>query len=449
MRPRNRAALGAWGAAVLAACAASEVFLAAPWPDRELALWLLLDEESRPLGALRRFEPGSAPHRIALEPGQRARARVYTFDADLQGPDGSPAAGCGVVLGGEGARLPEPRSRWLSDWLGATDRDAPRLHPHEGEPRLDLRWVGCAQVDRGCEGYRTEVVSLPPGLKLERLVALDDQRALLSGASGEGEGSMVPLLFVEGGATRLLPFEPGLRGYAAELIQDHRGSVFGLLRSRDVIFRLDAEGRLLAPSWGDLRDVKELAGGRDGTLLARSTHGAFEISATTTTARPRYDLPEGLRELRIWDRNRMVARDRTTVWVYDGHLWQPDHYIDILEGVSALAVDPEVMVFVGEFELVRVRQPDRSWVRYARPYDVGARLRTVAGLGRGRFLVAGERGALAVWSGSRWCDLRRDEVRTHLHASDVAAGDQAVWVLGRGDDGLPPALIRVEVPPVD
>jgi hypothetical protein len=120
-----------------------------------------------------------------------------------------------------------------------------------------------------------------------------------------------------------------------------------------------------------------------------------------------------------------------------------------LENVSALAADGEVAVLAGELELVRVRdESNGNWERkLQRPWDSGLRIRAAEAIGGGRFLVAGESGAVAAWTGIEWCplgflssaslvDIAVDPTRRYAYVvanNDVGAGGQTV-------------LIRVDIP---
>src|SRR5262249_39753622 len=141
-------------------------------------------------------------------------------------------------------------------------------------------------------------------------------------------------------------------------------------------------------------ELRLMAAGLDGTTIALDKDGnAFAITSTGGVV-PRRDFPPGIHALAVVTSTLMYAYDKITIFRYDGQ-WRGDRVLPPGDSVNAIAADEKIALYVGNTEVVRVRDPSGQWMPYPTPMGITLSLNHAAGLGDGRFVVVGGGGLVA------------------------------------------------------
>lgn len=417
-----------------------------PWSKDQLVVLTVLDA----FGESREIKPSvyldDEPIELQLPADGGSRLLIRTYDRALTGPDGSPARDCDIVVSTEHA-LPDPQQTWLSPVLDS-DTETVSFSGDDAEyaNNVPLGFGACIELD--CSGYRAELVAAPPNIRTHRVVVVDKSLAYFAGrAPAEQMNDATIIGRIEGSQITILPAITGLRGKPDDMVWHPDGYLWML--SGETLRKFDRNFQLL-PSARINRITSVLVGSDGTTFLIDKDGGIFSPSETSTsTWDRRSDFPAIADRMAVAGRDRIFLHGERGLWRFDGMTWSREYDVPFLENISAITADAELAVVVGEIENVRMRDElNRNWLlRLSRPFDNGLRLRAVKSVGGGRFIVTGDSGAVAVWTGSYWCSLG---YTTPITLTDIAVSpDQRFAYLAADDDTGPDGetiLVRVEIP---
>jgi hypothetical protein len=413
------------------------------WPADQPAVLAVVDADGAPLGPPRWLAANEAVERFELE-AREARLVVLTFPPDLRAPDGREPTACGLAFGGAGERLPSPSLGFESSLIQLEPGARVALERTATPAALDLHWAGCARVEQACGGFSIEALPLPAGQRPRKIVAVEDDRALL--ILQESISGQLTVAWVERGEVRPLPPSPLLVGSVALLEWDRR-SFYLLLEGRArPLFRLDAAGQVVGPIDGPWGDPWRIGAGRDGTLVVSDLEGRSFIARDEGAAEP-VEMPFAEKGLAVVSRDRILVETSRELAVWDGRSWVAEHTKDALDGIAEVAADAASMVAVGELEKVFLREPrTRRWRVIPPPFGRGMRLRAVTGLGDGRVLVAGRGGLIGLWD-EGWCVIETPAPRILLQQVAASPSGRTAYAIGVGEeDGPGEALLRLSRP---
>lgn len=418
-----------------------------PWSKDQLVVVTLLDA----FGESRELEPrvylGDEPIEIRLPTDGGSRLLVRAYDRALTGPDGTPARDCQIMVSPDHS-LPAAQQTWLSPVLDS-ETEAVTFAGDDAEyaKNVPLGFGACTALD--CSGYTVELVAAPPNIRTNRVVVVDERLAYFAGrAPAEAMNDATIVGRIEGSEITILPEIMGLRGKPDDMVWHPDGYLWML--SGETLRKFDRNFQPL-PSARIGRITSVLVGSDGTTLLLDKEGGVYSPSETSTSAWDRReDFPAVPDRLAVADRNRIFLHGERGLWRFDGNVWAREYDVPFLENISAITADEDVAVVVGEIENVRMRDEQaRNWLlRLPRPFDNGLRLRVVRPAGGRRFIVAGDSGAVAVWTGGYWCSLGYS---TPITLTDVAVDPAHRFAYVAADDDTGPngetILVRVEMPP--
>lgn len=446
-----------WGTAVgiaaLAAACSDEVTLTVepPWSKDQLVVLVVLDSTGAPIDSSPMVFGGDEAIELDLRPNTTSRVFARTFSANLRGPNGEPASRCGIAFSSSNP-LPNPEGSFISPPIDS-DSTAIELIPEDGtfSASIPLGFSGCAQIN-DCAGYSATLLAAPPMIESRHVALVDRSLIYFSGKQAEAPDNdpLVIGRIRENDAVDFIQVGPELTSKTDDLTWDPRGWMWLIRAAGGGVFRYDRDFRPLSRP-NNVR-VTSVHVGRDGTTYLRNKEGELlipTITATATFLSKDLTVPAAIKKVEVVRRERIFAHVDRSIHYFDGQTWVVEHQVSLLENLSGMGADDEVAVFVGEIELVRLRDENTGeWNLLPRPFDSGLRLHSVVGAGGGRFLAVGELGSVAVWTGSYWCPFglgsgaALDDVS--IDASNTVAYAVADQELGIDDATV---LVRIELPP--
>lgn len=308
----------------------------------------------------------------------------------------------------------------------------------------------------GCSAIRWEEVLLPTGTQVRDAVALDDDTILAIDNAAIGDPSgRTPFTRIDGFTITNFTIPNGPRGIPLAMVHDYAGYAYVVTSYLDplggpTLFRVDREGGLHPAPGLRLAEPGGLFSADDGTLLAKQGHDLYQFmrGETSTTALPSF--PGELVKVGYAGRNRTVAWNRDSLWLLSG-VWRMEHTFNFgAQEVFVLGGDSNAIVSGGVYESVLLRNEDRaSWSSLPAPFGQGHQIRSIEGVGGGRFAVGGDMNALAIWMGTDWCVVRVDNVGTAFLDLSVSPSKRTLIAVGVTDPNTPGgrhALIRVRLP---
>ncbi len=421
-----------------------------PWSKDQLVVLVTLDNLGAPLEASPRVFGGDETIELELRPDITSRVFVRTYPADLMGPNGEPASRCGIELHADNA-LPAPAGSFITPPIDGETENI-RFMPEDGSfsASLPLGFSACDRVN-DCEGYSATLLSAPPDIETRHVALVDPTLTYFSGKySNTPDSDPMVIGTIKNGAIDFLPVGPELYSKTDDLTWDPRGWLWVIRASGGPVFRFDRDFAPL-PRPTNMR-IAQIEVGLDGTTYFRNKANELltpTITATAVVLTKDTAAPEGVKKIEVVRRDRLFAHIDRGIWLYDGSTWAREHEVSLLENLSDLGGDEEVMAFVGEIEIVRLRnEMTGTWEKLPRPFDSGLRLHAVVGAGGGRFLAVGDLGSVAVWTGSYWCPfglgsgVALDDVS--IDASKTVAYAVADQEVGADDATV---IVRIELPP--
>lgn len=441
-------ALGAVSATLSACTDRVTVYIAPPWSKDQLVVLVTLDA----YGAIVDSEPhvysGADTIELDLPPDRPSRLLARLYPGTLTGPDGTPARDCGIKVQSTNT-LQDPSSAWITPVIDGSSEDV--SFSIDVDQHASSVPLGFSQCERtlNCDGYSMTLLSLEPHIQTHRAAIVDSSLAYFA-ARHEIDPGGDPTVFVSvtGTMATVLPDSMILQGSPDNMIWDPAGWMW--IVSGGVPRRYTRD--LTPLTQPRIERIKKVHVGVDGTRMFLSKDGVvFEESNPSTTGYAAQDFfPPDVSRMDVVRSDRVAALASSSIYFFDGTTWHKEHDVSLLENVSAIGGDADVFAVGGEIENVRVRNEAMGiWDGpLVRPFDKGLRIRVVDGAGGGRFIVAGDSGAVAVWTGSTWCVAG--------YAGPVTLVDMSVDPQGRyaylaGDDEVgidgQSVLVRVDMPP--
>jgi hypothetical protein len=412
------------------------LFLDRPWPSDEPAVVIAVD------GGVELVEivpPGLRYHLPVGDGAARIFARTYAALSD-----GRDLASCEVLAGGvRGEALGPPTGAWRSAELGTYDGTVALEVEPVPEP-FDLRVDGCAKPPRSCELVVTLLSVGPASSALEGAAAISDDTVLFAGGPRSAQDPRDLFLELSPAGVRTFD-ELSIVGPIADL--DLRGDlVIGAAGNR--VFTLDREGRLVKTATIAFSTV-HLDTGFDLTTVALGRAGELAMFPANVTepqaivtpdyaAVPLDQLPRIA--VAFADRMLLIGPDER-LYRYDGSAWHRE--LPEVEGFAAVAIDDRTMFAISDQDDPFVH--DGSAWRIAGDKIHNDILKGTAAIGDGRFLIVGQTGRIAFWSGDRYCDLG-SVARENLSDVDIAPSRRVAFIAGGIEDGPGPAAVRLDIP---
>jgi hypothetical protein len=428
-------------------CACSShhrIFVQRPWPSDQLAVVSVLDAHDQPTHDPYIFPP-RAPIDLELTASGMLHLDIHTFTASLTAPNGIAPSACGIVNMGEGTPLPAAATAWSSSPFDQ-DSSSIELHAEPTDCGPPLLWNNCTGNAVACGEYRATRIDAPAGWATNRVAAVADDLAFFSFTTAETTTHTSLLGRIDGLHASMLPRDPRMRGVLDSITYDGM-VVWGTQHSsvsQDII-QLGSDGRFLSAR---ASSIDAIATGVDGYVLGHDHDWRFfELSSTSTRAVPLPDFPAHGRNLALIHRRRIFLSDSIKIRLFDGTMWTDDFDLPLGEDIIGFGGDNNVVAYGGQFGIVRERDGPSQWA--ALPHPLGAiRVRDVQGMGGGRFVVVGDKGLVAAWTGSGWCVLEAGTA-ADLGSIGVSSSRRVAYVaanraLGERDVTI---LLRVDVPP--
>lgn len=285
----------------------------------------------------------------------------------------------------------------------------------------------------------------PNGNQVRGVVALDDQRAVVSAERLDAPSGEMELAILRGEELELWPFERhGLHGFTDHL-SAARGSIWGVggtSRNGSIVWRLSEDGTPQPHPHIEVRTgLNEISACSDGAVFwANADVGLFSLSETSST--PRMDLVDRPRRFHAVGRDRMaVVGDNLAraIRVFDGRDWRLEWERQLFDGgdLKGLTGDEGQWVVVGSNERVmRRNEVDGTWWPLPKPTLGTADVGPVATLGADQIVLAGDSvSPLMVWQGGGWCEL---DVGPERHYRDLSRAPSGRTVYAVGDVGPAP-----------
>lgn len=252
----------------------------------------------------------------------------------------------------------------------------------------------------------------------------------------------------------VLDLEKPLRGRVSW--DPQRRSLWGVADSggRPIVFQLDGAGRRLAAP--PLPFPREVWAGRDGTVVAEDFY-LFELrGGAWVERRPVENQPAPILMARVVNHERLFFLSACWIHVYSFLEGAPPPreiifdtggcFVDGHVSIRDVAADEKSLVVVGDQNRISMID-DPAGERVERSGDLGqGALFAAAALGQARYLVGGAGGALALWTGSRWCPLAGDPGITFTAAS-TPGDEHTAMVIGNpaAGSGARSVVLRVRV----
>jgi hypothetical protein len=446
------------GSTLLACCALSalacgrrvSVYLDRPWQKDQIAVIVVENREDALIAGPAILLPSSSvAHEELANPGP-IRVFVRTYPEDLRSPLGSTLDVCGVRIGGDTLPLPlQPGGDYASGLFDPTVTREVTLHPASAEegPPPDLHFA-CGGPSHECDGYSAERIDAPPGLATHQIATASEGLAYFGTNEPAGASdSPMTLGRIIGTRADVFLVDRRLHGDTKSLAWNPAASVLRGIDGQGRLFALDASAHFVQPNIDG--PFNEISIGSDGfAVVLDQNEAALTITSSSGALVPAPGYPAGLRKVAVVDEHRIFATDKSAIFRFDGGTWSADYTIPLNEPMSGFAADEVLAVYVGATEVVRVRDSMTGrWGAYPTPFNTGAKLRAVAGLGDGRFIVVGDAGQIAVWGGTAWCQIE-SPVRVALGSVAISPSRTAAFIASDGAIGPngETYLLRVVLP---
>lgn len=390
----------------------------------------LVDDGQQVAGTLQLFHAGDVVHFQLPQNGGRIVARTYPAAAD-GGPD---FEACGAAIGGEGTKADDPLDVYTSGEVDA-ESTAITFMPDPTPVPLDVRLPRCAPPD--CDRVLISSMHVPltgnfstctvPTNDVAFAVLFEDQR----------KNGVLYRWDRAAGALEAIDLHGSARNVASG-----GGRIIATLESGAVL-ELNLAGDVLRTRPTSLIEPK-ISVGEDGTAIALDEESHyFEISATTTVAIARDDVPATAKNIFIVDAQLMVASGGGGIDVYDGVNWMREltdlRVFNYWFGFG----DHEYLGVVGAVDFFERDAARRTWIAHGAPSQFHAT--TGVHLGEGRALIIAETGWAGIVAGKEVCQVQTGTIQ---NLSSVALSPDrsfAIIVGENGDPGTEPTFLIADL----
>ena len=438
----------------LASCGASDVFIAQPWPDDHTAVVIVTDADGRPTGPLRIVLPGESVTRWSLSGQSDTRLYARSWSPENRAPDGSALSACGLTLGGNGPAAPEATAGWRTDVVTLAADGAVAFREEQAPlTAFDLRLTRCeVQIDRQCPGHAARSLTVPEGFQPRKLVHLGTHALIfsppiepggpnrLARASPDGVFVLPPDEKLGTGVVRGMGWDPNPAPGRVLLFHD-TGLVMTVTRDGGYTGQFQVS-RAFKVSTG--LDGESMFAGPDGLFVVPTGQTTeVAISGTLPEAIP----PDDIDEVFAHRPALRMLRYVNDVYEWQDGEWRLAFLPALLDVVSQIGADRSYRGLVGEFELVRVRNPlSGEWQKLSPPFDQGHRFRGIDGLLDTRFMVVGDGASVAVWAGTQWCQVRHTGPLSTLTHVETSSRGRDGYAIGSDEDSEAQIILYIDVP---
>ena len=158
--------------------------------------------------------------------------------------------------------------------------------------------------------------------------------------------------------------------------------------------------------------VHELSIGTDHSIFLCGPSGLYRFDSSGNSLVRQNDFPELCKFIEVENENRIwvVDRHERGIYFFDGQKWTQEHSFFLGDNATGVGGDAKVAVMYGPNEAVFVRdEASQHWDKTDLIVGAGHWVRGIAGLGDGRFALAGNRGLLAIRRDGYWCPFQVGE----------------------------------------
>lgn len=442
-RPPGAGAVGLLAAFCKLACIDDRLGDDPPWPADAWVVAVVIAGD----GALVDTEPRVLPPGAALEVPLKQDLQVFVQAFRPEGMGGPRLRSCGARFGGPGVPL-----------YGALGSWGTPLVPVDQPERFQLQPIGAEQIDpfllrEGCDDSpcaRLEYTAIPAPVidrQLELVAAIDDARAMVSSDLNDDLGGF-ELWRVEGADWTPIPAVPPLDQPLVDLDLDPlRGVVVGVDEERRR-FEVDPDdGRVLAV--GTSTRGRERSHFGDGRWVR---YGVTGVEVERGPPLPPFSGP--VHALTFAPGARTAFTSPQGVYLDQGGTgFRLERAVESGEDWGPITSDEATVIAggaLGQFLVRALEQP--RWISRSSPFD-RERIRRLAPLGQGRFLVIGDLGLLGIYdvnlgaAGS--CVVSPKPTIAHLLDLSVAPSGRVAYVVSndiRSRTGDAPLLLRIVLP---
>lgn len=442
-KPLRRQAVGLLFGFCKLACIDDRLADDPPWPNDAWVVVVVTGGD----GSLLDVEPRVLPPGDPLEVPLAQDLQVFAQAFPAEGAGGPRLRSCGARFGGPGVPLYGALGSWSTP-----------LVPVDQPERFQLQPIGAEQLGpfllrEGCDDSpcaRLEYQAFPAPVldrQLEQVAAIDDSRVMVSSDLNDDLGGF-ELWRVEGEVWRSVPPVPPLDQPLVDLDLDPlRGLVVGVDEARRRIEVDPTNGRVVNVVTGTIgREYNHFGAGRwvrfgeTGLEVERGPAlppfaGPVHALTFTPAGQTAFTSPQGV----YWDQ----AGDgfRLERAAEAGEEWGPI----TTDGTTVIAGG-----LLGQFLVRSLDQP--RWISRTSPFD-RERIRGLAPLGQGRFLVIGDLGLLGIFDANLGpagsCLVSPKPTIAHIFDLSVAPSGRVAYAVTneiRSRSGDAPLLLRIVLP---
>lgn len=414
-----------------------------PWPAEAWVVVVVTGGDGTRLDDEPRVLPPGAPLKVPLD--QDLQVFVQAFPP--QGAGGPRLDSCGARFGGPGVPLYGDLGSWGTPLVPVDQPERFQLQPIAAEQLAPfLLREGCD--DSPCARLQYQAFPAPVvDRQLEQVAAVDDTRVMLSSDLDDDLGGF-ELWRVDGDDWRPVPALPPLNRPLIDLDLDP---------IRGVVVAVDEERRIIEadPSAARVVQVRTSTRGQEfnhfgGERWVR--HGVMGLVVERGPALPPF--AGSVRALTFAPLGRTFFTSAQGVYMDQGGSgFRLERVAESGEDWGPITTDGTTVVAGGVLGQTLVRSLDQPrWISRTSPFD-RERIRGLAPLGQGRFLVIGDLGLLGIFdlnlgaAGS--CVVSPKPAIAHIVDLSVAPSGRVAYAVThdiRSSPGDAPLLLRIALP---